>query len=431
MKKKIIIAAAIVIVLAAIIIANVTMKDRGGTVVQVQKVNRSDISHIVSASGNIQPKHSVDISADVSGKITILRIEEGDRVSEGDTLLIIDPAPYEADVARERAQLQAYLSERGQAKRNLNRSLEIHKVQLDTGGESLISEEALEQVRTEYEVAKQRVEGARASTRRAEEYLRKITVTAPMSGTITDLDVEEGEVAVIGTMNNPGTVLLTISDLSIMEAEIKVDETDIIQISLGQESIIKIDAYPDTSFQGVVSEIGNSPIISNRGAIGVQEAVDFLVKVGLADPPAKLKPGLSATAEITTDTRLNTLNIPIQAVSIRKVTEGMDEADQGSDTDTDTDTEAGTKAGTDTGTDTGTEKKKVEKKGVFTVRDGVAEFIPVKTGIVGGMDIEITEGLEEDDEIVIGSFQVLRTLNDGDKVKIESPEDKKKKEEEE
>jgi HlyD family secretion protein len=412
MKKKIIIAAAVVVVLAAIIIANITMKDRGGIVVQTQKVERGDISHVVSASGNIQPEHSVDISADVSGKVTKLYIDDGDRVLTGDTLLIIDPAPYEADVSRERAQLAAYLSERKQAMKNLDRALEIHSVELETGGESLISEEELERVGTEYEVAKQRVEGARASTRRAEEYLKKITVTAPMSGTVTSLDVEEGEVAVIGTMNNPGTVLLTISDLSIMEAEIKVDETDIIQVSLDQEALVKIDAYPDTSFQGVVSEIGNSPIISNRGAVGVQEAVDFLVKVGLTNPPAKLKPGLSATAEITTATRENTLNIPIQAVSIRNVPEGTDESEKGTEEETDT------------------EENKVEKKGVFAIKDGVAEFRPVKTGIVGGMDIEIIEGIEEDDEIVIGSFQILRTLEDGNKVKVENLEDKKKEEEE-
>jgi len=411
MKKKIIIAAAVVVVLAAIIIANITMKDRGGIVVQTQKVERGDISHVVSASGNIQPEHSVDISADVSGKVTKLYVDDGDRVLEGDTLLIIDPAPYEAEVSRERALLAAYLSERMQAKKNLDRALEIYSVQLESGGESLISEQELELAGTEYEVAKQRVEGARASTRGAEEYLKKITVTAPMSGTVTSLDVEEGEVAVLGTMNNPGTVLLTISDLSIMEAEIKVDETDIIQVSLDQKALVKIDAYPDTSFQGVVCEIGNSPIISNRGAVGVQEAVDFLVKVGLTNPPSKLKPGLSATAEITTATRENTLQIPIQAVSIRNVPDEADESELGPDTEDKSDTEK-------------------EKKGIFAVKDGVAEFRPVKTGIVGGMDIEIIEGVEEDDEIVIGSFQILRTLEDGNKVKVENPEDKKKEEEE-
>jgi HlyD family secretion protein len=355
----------------------------------------------------------------VSGKITKLYIDEGDIVRKGDTLLIIDPAPYEADVARERAQLAAYIQERQQAKRNLDRALEIHKVQLNTGGEGLISEEELEQARTAYEVSKQRVEGARASTRRAEEYLRKITITAPMSGTVTSLDVEEGETAVIGTMNNPGTVLLTVSDLAVMEAEIMVDETDIIQVSLNQQAEVKIDAYPDTSFSGIVSEIGNSPIISNRGAVGVQEAVDFLVKVGLSDPPDKLKPGLSATAEITTSTRENTLNIPIQAVSIRSVEEDPNDTgkvDEAEMTESD-----------GSGSD---EKKKVEKKGVFAVVDGEAKFKPVKTGIVGGMDIEIIEGVEEDEEIIIGSFQILRTLEDGDKVKIENLEDKKKEEEE-
>lgn len=406
MKKKLIIAGTIVVVLAVIIIVNLKTGDRSSVSVQTQKVKRGDIAHIVSASGNIQPKHSVDISADVAGKITKLFINEGDEVTKGDTLLLIDPAPYEAELAREQAQLAGYQSELIQAERNLERALEIYRSQTELGGESLISEEELEQVKTEYEVAKQRVEGARASTRRAQEYLKKITVTAPMSGIVTSLDVEEGEVAVIGTMNNPGTVLLTISDLSEMEAEIKVDETDIVDISIDQKAVVKIDAYPDTSFSGIVSEIGNSPIISTRGAVGVQEAVDFLVKVALTDPPQKLKPGLSATAEITTSSKENTLIIPIQAITIRSVSEGSGEAEEAEAKD----------------------EKKKEKKGVFLIEDGVAKFKPIRTGIVGGMEIEVIDGVKEGEEIVIGSFKVLRTLEDNTKVKIEKIEKKGKEE---
>ncbi len=403
MKKKLLIAGIVVVVVVGLIIYNLRMKDRGSVPVQTETAARGDIAHVVTASGYIQPRHSVDISADVAGRITKLRIDEGNEVDAGDTLLIIDPAPYEADVARARAELRGYLSELVQARRNLERANEIYESQKKFGGESLISEEELDTARTKFEVAQQRVEGARASLRRTEEYLKKITVTAPMSGTVTSLDVEEGEVAVIGTMNNPGTVLLTISDLSEMEAEVQVDETDVVSLELSQPSEISIDAYPDTSFAGRVSEIGNSPIISTRGAVGVQEAVDFLVKVSLDEPPAGLKPGLSATAEITTETRQNTVNIPIQAIVVRNVPAGEDSA-----------------AGDGDGGKDGAEAlEKKERKGVFVVEDGKAVFHPVKTGIVGGMDIEIVEGIEEGDEVVIGSYKILRTLEDGDGVTVE------------
>ena len=411
MKKKIIIAVSILVVLSIVVVVNMKMKNRGLVSVQTQEVKRDTITHLISASGNIQPKHSVDISADVAGRITTLTIDEGAVVEKGDTLLIIDPAPYEAEVAREKAQLAVYRSELTQAERNLNRALQIHDGQKASGGTALISEEELEQAKTEFEVARQRVEGARASTRRAEEYLNKITITAPMSGIVTSLDIEEGEMAIVGTMNNPGTVLLTISDLSEMETEIKVDETDIVFISLGQKADVMIDAYPDSVFSGVVTEIGNSPIISSRGAVGVQEAVDFLVKVSLANPPRGLKPGLSATAEISTDTRENAVIVPIQAITIRNVPDENGDSEEG-------------------GEPTEEKKKQEEKKGVFSVSDGVVSFKPVTTGIVGGMDIEITEGMEEDEESVIGSFKVLRTLEDGTKVKIENLEKGSKSEEE-
>lgn len=405
MKKrtKILLALAVIAVLAVIVVVNLRMKAKSTVAVQTQKVERGEISHVVSASGYIQPTRSVDISADVAGKVVRIFVKEGDEVREKDTLLIIDPAPYEADVAREKALLAGYEQELLQAERNLRRALKIAESQKDSGGESLISEEELERAKTEYEVARQRVAGAKASLRRAEEYLKKITVTAPMSGTVTSLDVEEGEVAVIGTMNNPGTVLLTISDLREMETEVKVDETDIVDLELGQEASVTIDAYPDSVFRGTVSEIGNSPIISTRGAVGVQEAVDFLVKVALINPPKKLKPGLSATAEITTAERDTALRIPIQAIVMKQPEEKSEgdaaRADENS---------------------AGKEEKGKEERGVFVVRDGIAHFTPIRTGITGGMEIEVLDGLSEGEEVVTGSYKVLRTLKEGTKVKIES-----------
>jgi HlyD family secretion protein len=418
-KTKIIIAVLGIVVLAVIIGITLKMKSSDTVAVQTQQARRGDISHVVSASGYIQPKRSVDISADVAGKVTKIFVEEGDEVALRETLLIIDPAPYEADVARERALLSGYTQELLQAERNLKRAQDISESQKAIGGEPLISDEELETLRTSYEVAKQTVEGARASLRRADEYLGKTTVLAPMAGTVTSLDVEQGEVAVIGTMNNPGTVLLTISDLGEMETEVKVDETDVVNLELGQPVEVTIDAYPDSVFAGAVSEIGNSPIISTRGAVGVQEAVDFLVKVALTNPPVKLKPGLSATAEITTAEKKGTLTVPIQAIVMRNP-EGKDgkqestEEEENPAEEESAESEASVK-------EEGTEGESVEEeRGVFVVQDAAVSFRPIRTGIIGGMEIEITEGISEGDEVVIGSYKVLRTLEDGTKVKIDN-----------
>jgi len=377
------------------------------TEVQVDKVKRQRLISKVNASGKIQPKKDVDISASIPGKIIKLPIEEGDRVSQGDFLLQIDPAPYEAALANSKAALSGARSDLESARASLKQTEQTfhRKSKMWDEKSGLISQDEYERSKTEYDVQKTRVQAAQhqieqaiANVARSQDDLNKTRVTAPMSGIVVRRAVEEGEVAVIGTMNNPGTVLLTIADLSVMEAELEVDETDIGSLQLGQKSTVTVDAFPGKKFSGEVTEIGNSPIVKGTGTN--QEATDFKVTITLKKPEVTLRPGLTADGEIVTAVRDSTLTVPIQALVIRDMSKG-DKA----------------KA---------LPKEEREKEGVFAMLGGKAVFKPVKTGALGEMDIEVTEGLKENEEIVSGTYQTLRELKDGDGIKIQKEEDKKK-----
>jgi len=260
------------------------------------------------------------------------------------------------------------------------------------------SEAQVAQVRNQGEQTTMRIAQQRASLVRAKDSLSKTTITSPLDGIITYLPVNEGEIAIVGIQNQPGTVLMTIADLSVITAEVRVDETDIVNVRIGQEAKIKVDALGDKFLMGHVSEVGNSALNKSGTAAGnssngnTQEAKDFKVVIILDDPPKELRPGLSCTATIITATAKQVLSIPIQALTIRE----FDNPDKSI-------------------------KKKIVKEGVFTIKNGVAMFRPVKTGITGTTDIEIVEGLTTEDEIVSGPYQVLRTIQDNAKVKIEKP----------
>jgi HlyD family secretion protein len=244
-----------------------------------------------------------------------------------------------------------------------------------------------------------RIAQQRAALVRAKDFLSKTTITAPLSGIITYLPVNEGEIAIIGVQNQPGTNLMTIADLSVITAEVRVDETDIVNVRVGQEAKIKVDALGDKQLIGHVSEVGNSALNkstnSNNGGNNGQEAKDFKVVITLDEPTKELRPGLSCTATIITATSKQVLSIPIQALTIRE----FDNPDKSI-------------------------KKKVEKEGVFTIKNGIANFHPVKTGITGTTDIEVIEGLNTDEEIITGPYQVLRTIEDNAKVKVDNAEKK-------
>jgi len=394
-----------VVLLAGIIITSVAATKRDGnlTAVTVAKAERADLTSKVSASGRIEAKRKVDLSSHVMGQIVNLAVREGDQVKKGDFLLQIDKAQLAANTASAAASVKALLSDReaaratlGEAQRNYDRAERNYEQKIIPAAELDRARAAIEGATANVAAADRRIEQAKAGLQGAQDTLSKTTIHAPMSGIVTRLPVEEGEVAVIGTMNNPGTVLLTISDMSVVEAVIEVDETDMPSVKLGQKAKVTIDAYPNKTFEGVVTEAGSSPITRTGVATG-NEAIKFEVKIQVLNPPEGIRPGFSCAADIITGFRPKTLAIPIQALVVRE--------------------KEGTKA---------------EEEGVYTFNAKTQEvkFAPVKTGITGDTQIEIATGVGEGTQIVTGPFRALREIKDGQKVKIskEKPGDEKGKE---
>ncbi|KPL00762.1 MAG: hypothetical protein AMJ91_03325 [candidate division Zixibacteria bacterium SM23_73_3] len=403
-KKKILIILGVVLVVAIIIVVNVFKSGEKTYQVQAEKVEKSDITAVVTANGKIVPRTDVKISAYVPAKITKLPVEEGEVVKEGQLLVQLDATEYKAAVNQAKAQLASAKASREQAQLVYNRQKELFEKKLS-------AEEKYDLAKTELDLAKARYEQAVASLDQAKYNLSKTTMTSPMDGMVTSLNAEVGEIVMIGTMNNPGTVIMTVSDMSEIETEVEVDETDIAQVELGQEAEIKIDAYPDTTFRGKVTEIGHTARISG---LGTQDQVtNFLVKVMLHDEVPSIRPGMSASVDITTSYRSDALNVPIQAVVMRE--EKVDTLT------TKKKEEEGALASVDSLSKKGNKKDKKKKKeieGVFVVEEGRAKFVEVKTGIADQQNIEIVSGMSEDDQVVTGSYKILRTLKDGDKVKV-------------
>jgi len=391
-RSKVFLIALIVIVIAA---AGIALKVRSPDAVPVttEKASYSPLRSIVTASGNIVPHKGVDISANIMGEIQKIAIREGDHVEKGDLLIVIDPEFYRSELRREEANLASAEAELALSRSKYQRAEEIYSKKPAGPDESLISKEEYEGLLAEYRVAQSNFNRVTAQVESARTNLGKTSIYSPIAGVVTSLNVEEGEVAVTGTMNNPGTVLLTVSDLSKMQAEVEVDETDIVNVELGQQAEVTIDAYPDTIFQGFASEIGNSPIISSLGSAG-EEAVDFKVVIDLNDLPPGLKPGLSTTADIVTKSLERALSIPIQALTMRSAGKSKDGEEPKKENE-----------------------KEDEAEGVFVVKGKKAIFTPVATGISDGMNIEIISGLVEGDEVVTGSFQTIRTIQDSTQVK--------------
>ena len=326
-RKKLIIAAVGVIAIVAVIGLNATRGD-GSTSVRLEAVEHRSLVATVTASGQIEPTRKVDISADITGRIISLPVEEGDWVEAGQLLVRIDPSQYEAGVARAQASVASAQASalqtranRDQSERALNRSLELN--QLDS---TLVSEEQLETAQTNFEVAaaianssEHQVEQARAMLQEAQEQLDKTILRAPMAGQVTRLAVEEGEVAVPGTFSRETGLLMTVSYLSVIQVNVRVDETDVVRLHVGDSTDIEIDAYPDTSFTGRVSRIAQSAVRTAAAGAGDQ-AVDYDVEITLDDPPMDVRPDLSATAKIITATRDSSLSIPIIALTVREHT---------------------------------------------------------------------------------------------------------------
>ena len=391
------------------------------TEVRMENVERRDLVASVTASGQVQPHTKVDLASDITGRIVRLAVKEGDQVTKGQFLLEIDPSQYRAAAERAAAAVAASRSASAtarptllQARRNYNRLLELKKA-----NPTLVSDEQVEQLKTQVEVAAAQLESANnniaqseASLRDAQSLLAKTTIFAPMSGRVTRLNVQEGETAIMGTLNKDAATLLTISDMSLLETKVKVDETDVSRISIGDSTVVQIDAFPDTTFTGRVSEISNSSIKGVSSATGnpADQAIDYEVTIQLLNAPPTTRPDFSATAKIITDTRKNVLSIPIIALTVRE--DSLAKRDSG----------AVTLAKTTSDKQVG--KRDVE--GVFVVgKDNKVTFKPVKVGIAGEKYFEVVDGLKEGDRIVGGTYQAIRELKDGSRVKSSAPDKKK------
>lgn len=400
----------LVAVVVAVSALSAARRSGRATEVRIEPVTKRDLVAVVTASGKIEANSQVDISSDITGRIVKLTVREGDMVKKGQLLVQIDPSQYQSVVQRTEALLQSsqaglmqVKANRDHTKRQLDRALEIRR-----SNANLISAEAVEQAQNAYDVAlatyqsnESVVDQARAQLQEAKDNLAKTRIYAPIDGRVTRLAVEEGEVAVPGTFSRETGLLMRVADMSGILAKVDVDETDVVRLSIGDSVAVSIDAFPDTTFLGRVSKIGNSAkLVSSSGGQGgggtTDRAVDFEVEIELVNPPTDIRPDLSATARIVTDTRKEALSIPIIALTVREHQDIPNEL----------------KAPTDSAT-----RKKNEREGVFIVRGGTASFIPVKVGIAGEEHFEVLNGLNPGDSIVAGPYQAIRDMKDSTKVK--------------
>jgi HlyD family secretion protein len=446
-RKKLLIGGGILLVIAAVVYANFAFKRQAGKSVNVDTVKARDLEAIVSASGKIQAKRTVNISSDTSGRITQLSVDEGERVKQGQFLMQIDPRNLkslvesnEASLAATRSTLEQLRVQILQSRENLSLARITVQRQRDLWAQQLTTRESVDKAETDIKVREAEVRAAeqnlstqqarirqeQAGVSNARFNLSKVRIEAPIDGIITKRNVEEGETAVVGTMNNAGTVLLVLADMSIIEAEVEVDETDIPTVKVGQPAKITIDAMPGRTFKGKVTEVGSSPISqttasSTASSSAGTQATNFKVTVTIEDQIPEVRPGFTCSASITTATRSKALAVPIQAMAVRELT--YDQAG----TIIRPKPEEKKRRGTSTGSGTATAdelppgQSRKEEEGVFAVRNGFAQFIPVKTGIAGDKYFEVLGGLTAGDQVITGPFNSVRDLQDGDQIKIETP----------
>ncbi|HEY6770391.1 MAG TPA: efflux RND transporter periplasmic adaptor subunit [Candidatus Sulfotelmatobacter sp.] len=464
--KKIAIGVGVLLVVALIVGFTVHQSGKNVATVQTGKVQRQDLATVVSASGEIKPKTYVNIGANAFGKITHLFVKEGDHVKKGQMLAQLENVQSSADVESNQASLQMAETDSLAASAALKTSeADLRRAQADydrnkldweraqslykdglisksdfdsrqnawsTADAGLVQAQArVAQAKAQKDSSDKHIGQAKANLTHYTDLLQKTTYPAPFDGVITNLPVREGETVVIGIQNAQGSTLMTIADMSIITAEVKVDETDIVNVRLGQPAEIMIDAIPKNIFHGTVSEIGDNAIVRSSGvstsqqATASEEAKDFKVVVTLQDAPAELRPGLSTTAKITTATRSNALSVPIQALTMRSKSQlEQQNSTPGS-------VHAAAPAPKDAALKSGKKDKEKEEdmQGVFIIRNHKAEFVPVTTGITGTTDIEVLDGLKEGDEVITGSYKILRTLRPGSGVKIDNSAPKKEEEE--
>jgi HlyD family secretion protein len=440
-RRTILITLGVVLLGAAVVAANLWYKRDRGLPVTTEVIRSRDLEAIVSASGKIQPKSLVNISAETAGRVTELAVNEGDKVRKGQFLLQIDPQLLRSRVDNQEASLQAASASLDQ----MRQSVETARVQLellkqtlkrqqDLWARQLTTRESLEKAENDVRTAESgleervknlnvqdsRIMQERATLDSARYDLSKVRMVSPIDGIVTRRNIQQGETAVLGTMNNAGTVLLALADMSVIQAEVEVDETNIPNVQIGQIGKITIDAIPDHSFKGHVTEIGNSPIqaatTTGTTSAGTQ-ATTFKVVVVLDEKVPDVRPGFTCTADITTATRKNVLSVPIPAVAVRELVyneEGQVVKEPR------TNKRRRTAAETQASQELKPGQTRKETEGVFVVRENRADFTPIKLGIAGDKYFELLSGLQSGDQVITGPYNSVRGMADGDAVKIDN-----------
>jgi HlyD family secretion protein len=463
-KWKIVIFAAGLVTIGAGVYASTVYSRRGIVTVQTGVVLRQDLTSVVTASGEIKPRNYINIGANAQGQIIEILVKEGDRVRKGQLLARLESIQPEAELSAQRATVSSSEAEAAAAEAAVRAAdeniltmqaaiervkAEVERARLDferaeqLHAQQLIARQEYDLRRSTYEAqkasvreaearvvqakaerqrvfaqlaaAQRRVTQAQAMLTRATDVLSKRNAYAPLDGVVTNLPVRVGEIVVPGIQNSPASTIMTIADMSLITAEVKVDETDIVNVALGQPSDIAIDALPNKTYRGHVIEIGNTAILRSTGlaasqsTVSSQEAKDFKVVIAMEAPPDEVRPGLSCSSKIITATRKSALSVPIQALTVRQ------RGDLEPKPNRDGQAQAAVRP------DPAAEKaKKQEIQGVFVVRDRKAIFRKVETGITGATEIEVLGGLREGEEIVTGSYQTIRTLRNDAKVKVDN-----------
>lgn len=405
-RSKIIIGIAVVAVLGSAAVLSATRGREGGIEVRTEVIEHRDLVEIVTASGNIRSRRTVDISSDVSARVSQLLIDEGDDVVAGQILLRLEPDQYQAALSRAEAQLAQSRAQEAQQTANLTQAVRDRDrlVQLRARDSVLVSRQQLDDAETRVEVQQALLESARfgvsqaqAGVDESEDRLSKTIFIAPMTGKVTRLNVEEGETVIIGTMNNPGSLVATISDLSVIEVVVQVDETEVSEIALGDSASIRIDAFPDRDFSGTVTEIGNSAINPPSQQQGNQQAaIDFEVVLTLDETDAPLRPDLSATADIVVESRSGVVAVPIIALTVRDADEVGEAV---------------------------AESELEDIEGVFLVKESTVSFQPIQVGVAGQEYFEVLTGLSSGDIVVAGPYQRIRQLREGDAISVIEDDD--------
>jgi HlyD family secretion protein len=427
MKKgvKIGIVVAVVAAIAAFSAINAKSND-SGVAVRIEKIAQRDLVSSVNASGWVRPHRRVDVQGDIMGRIVELNVREGESVTKGKVLLRIDPTQYEAALARARGAVSEALTREAQSRaslvqatRNYDRLVTMQKTNANLVNQQQLddAETAVSVQREQLKAASYGVEQARSSVDEAADRLSKTVIRAPMNGVVTRLNVDEGETAIVGTMNNAGSLLLTVADLGSMEAVVRVDETDMPEVQLGDSALLQIDAFPKEKFTGRVTEIAHSAVRSpeqaaQTGAGGQGQSIDYEIVITLDNPPAILRSDLSVTAEIVTAQRKNVLTVPIIALTVRdkNMSKPADSKDAKPNASKDIPSTMG-------GSEGGAADKANDQEGVFVVRSGKAQFVPVKIGIAGKEHFEVLSGVTAKDSVIAGPYEIIRTLENGKAVR--------------